>query len=210
MNWCGLSSFLSHASELGEIPVKGSQTTIRKAQLQDVKKLAEVLTQSFHPHSGRLSVLQPLLQLSVSEDLRSRLRTAAPHYCCLVAIEIMPTVTGEPEKVIGTIELTLKTGLNTHYPYISNLAVLQSHRRQGVARHLLLKCEQIAWEWGYKTLNLHVLDNNDAAKQLYLASGYQLLENELSWQNWLFQSPRRLLLQKTLTIHEGETCDVRP
>lgn len=198
MELCGLSSFWSKSLKSQENSAKYVTKTIRKAQLQDIKGLAEVLIQSFHPTRGWLSLWQPLLKLGVHEDLRSRLRAAAPDYCCLVALEVKETAVGKQEKIIGTIELTVRTNCQTSYPYISNLAVIESHRRQGIARHLLLKCEQIAQEWGYQTLSLHVLDNNYPAQQLYTNSGYQLAEAELSWPNWFFQHPRRLFLQKTL------------
>ncbi|MEM8780944.1 MAG: GNAT family N-acetyltransferase [Cyanobacteria bacterium P01_G01_bin.49] len=198
MELCGLSSFWSDSLNSAKNSSSPFSKTIRKAQLQDIKGLTEVITQSFHPTKGCFSLVQPLLRLGVYEDLRSRLRADAPHYCCLVALEISETATGQQEKVIGTIELTLRSSFNTHYPYISNLAVAHSHRRQGIARNLLIKCEQIAKEWGHQTLSLHVLDNNYAAKKLYTNSGYQLSETELNWPNWLFHNRQRLLLQKTL------------
>lgn len=198
MELCGLSSCWPNSLKSEKNSSSQSSPTIRKAQLQDIRGLAEVLIQSFHPQQGWLSLIQPLLKLGVYEDLRSRLRTAAPYYCCLVALEVVETSTGQQEKVIGTIELTVKTSFNTHYPYISNLAVIHSHRRKGIARNLLLKCEQITKEWGYQTLSLHVLDNNYPAKKLYLSHGYQLSETDLNWPNWFFRQRRRLLLQKTL------------
>ncbi len=201
VDFCGLSSLMCDTSELGEHPSHCTSMTIRKAQLQDIKALAEVLTVSFHPAKGWLSFLQPLLKLGIYEDLRSRLRGTTPYYCCLVAVEVTTSAIETKEKVIGTIELSLRSGFHGHYLYISNLAVIHSHRRQGIAQRLLIQCEQIASEWGYKTLNLHVLDDNYAAKKLYLSKGYEVSQTELTWPNWLFSGSQRLFLQKKIKTH---------
>ncbi len=207
INWgkvvdcCGLSSLMGGGSELEDNPPCTFSVTIREAQLQDIKALTEVLTLSFHPPTGWLSFLQPILKLGVYEDLRSRLRGTIPYYCCLVAVEKNSTLTKTTEKIIGTIELSLKSGFNGHYLYISNLAVIQSHRRQGIAKQLLEQCEQIAAKWGYNTLNLHVLDENYAAKKLYLSNGYQVSDTELTWPSWPLFRSQKLLLQKQINPH---------
>ncbi|MGK7962804.1 N-acetyltransferase family protein [Crocosphaera sp.] len=191
-------------SDSSELEINTScevSVTIREAQLQDAKALSEVLTLSFHPAKGWSSFLQPILKLGVYEDLRSRLRGTLPYYRCLVAVEVNATPKQTQEKVIGTIELSVKSGFNCHYLYISNLAVTESHRRKGIAKQLLQKCEEIAVKWGYHTLNLHVLDNNYPAKKLYLSNGYQISETEITWTNWLFFRSQRLFLQKQIQTH---------
>ncbi|WP_243397347.1 GNAT family N-acetyltransferase [Crocosphaera subtropica] len=208
INWgkvvdcCGLSSLMGDSSELENNTSYTVSVTIREAQLQDIKALTEVLTLSFHPPKGWLSFFQPILKLGVYEDLRSRLRGTIPYYCCFVAVEKTSTLTKTTEKVIGTIELSLKSGFNCHYLYISNLAVIQSHRRQGIAKQLLQQCEEIASKWGYDTLNLHVLDNNYPAKKLYLSNGYQVSETEVTWPNWLLFRSQRLFLKKQIKTHD--------
>ncbi|MDJ0600043.1 MAG: GNAT family N-acetyltransferase [Crocosphaera sp.] len=198
MDCCGLSSLISGGSELETNNSHDVSITIREAQLHDIKTLTEVLTLSFHPAKGWFSFLQPILKLGVYEDLRSRLRQTIPYYCCLVAVEVKSTPQQTQEKVIGTIELSVKSGFNYHYLYISNLAVMESHRRQGIAKQLLQKCETIAVKWGYRTLNLHVLDNNYAAKKLYLSNGYQISETDITWPNLLIFRSQRLSLQKQI------------
>ncbi|MGK7939888.1 MAG: GNAT family N-acetyltransferase [Crocosphaera sp.] len=201
MDSCGLVSL-----SCDDLPLENNggghvSRVIREAQLPDIKALTEVLTVSFHPTKGWLLFLQPLLKLGVYEDLRSRLRGSTPYYCCLVAVEVTKTETISQEKIVGTIELSLRTGFNGHYLYISNLAVLESHRRQGIARGLLHQCEQIASKWGYDTLNLHVLEHNEGAKQLYLQNGYQVSAREPTWSSWLFSRSPRLFLQKKIQTH---------
>ncbi len=186
------------------IAAGASHFTIRTAQVRDLTTLAEILTDSFHPRTGVVRWAYPMLRLGIYEDLRNRLRSTSPHYVCLVAVTTVSTVAGSREELAGTVELALRSPASWHprgsqYPYISNLAVSKSRRRQGVARQLLLACERKALEWGFCDLYLHVLENNHQARQLYLKTGYQLHEVENSYGAWLLGRPKRLFLQKHLT-----------
>jgi ribosomal protein S18 acetylase RimI-like enzyme len=53
-----------------------------------------------------------------------------------------------------------------------NIAVLSSHRRQGVGRLLCLACEAWAAEHGAKWTELKVYEFNDAARAFYAAMGF--------------------------------------
>ena len=181
-----------------------SKFIIRTAQARDLSSMAEILTDSFHSRTGLMGWAYPLLRLGIYEDLRNRLRSTLPHYVCLVAVTTVSTVAGSREELAGTVELALRSSsswptYNSGYPYISNLAVKKSCRRQGVAQQLLLACERTSMEWGFQDLYLHVLDNNHQARQLYLKSGYQLHQVESSYSAWLLGRPKRLLLHKHLT-----------
>ncbi|MDY7013441.1 MAG: GNAT family N-acetyltransferase [Cyanobacteriota bacterium] len=195
---------------------------VRAARLSDLHALAEVLTQSFHPPVGWMSWAYPLLKLGIQEDLRGRLQENSPHYFCLTALvsakkcyltgdtkkpeaygsgKCLREAAGRTSKIAGTIEIALRSSGTlgrTQYAYISNLAVSRSYRRQGIARKLLLSCEPMALDWGFREIYLHVLEDNQQARQLYSSSGYRLYRVEPSWENLLFNRPRRLLLQKTL------------
>ncbi len=181
-----------------------SKFTIRTAQARDLSSMAEILTDSFHSRTGLMGWAYPLLRLGIYEDLRNRLRSTLPHYVCLVAVTAVSTVAGSREELAGTVELALRSSSswqthNSGYPYISNLAVRKSCRRQGVAQQLLLACERTSMEWGFQDLYLHVLDNNHQARQLYLKTGYQLHQVESSYTAWLLGRPKRLFLHKHLT-----------
>ena len=181
-----------------------SKFTIRTAQARDLSSMAEILTDSFHSRTGLMGWAYPLLRLGIYEDLRNRLRSTLPHYVYLVAVTAVSTVAGSREELAGTVELALRSSSswqthNSGYPYISNLAVRKSCRRQGVAQQLLLACERTSMEWGFQDLYLHVLDNNHQARQLYLKSGYQLHQVESSYTAWLLGRPKRLFLHKHLT-----------
>jgi ribosomal protein S18 acetylase RimI-like enzyme len=184
------------------VVTSASHFTIRTAQSRDVATLAEILTDSFHPPTGFMRWAAPILRLGIYEDLRNRLRSPAPHYACFVAVASVPKPTGCFEELVGTVEVALRSSSwqprASQYPYISNLAVSQSCRRQGVARQLLVACERASLEWGYSDLYLHVLDNNHQARQLYLKAGYELHQAESSYTTLLFGRPKRLFLHKHL------------
>lgn len=201
-------------SPLIDSPKKGSEPcppsltpeslaiAIRVAEVEDIESLAEILTQSFHSFKGVLVWLKPLLKLGIYEDLSSRLKAYSPHYVCLVAVAATGT---DKEQIVGTIEINLRspklwfsTQKKNIYPYISNLAVSSSFRRRGIARQLLAQCDCIALGWGCRDLNLHVLENNQRARDLYCGSGYEFDLAESTWIGWLFKLPRRLLLKKKL------------
>lgn len=145
--------------------------------------------------------LNPLIRAGIHEDLRSRLRSTTPHYACLVAIDARPQ-RGE-ESLVGTVEIGLRTGnpwqpKTSQYVYLSNLAVRQSMRRQGIAQQLLLSCERRVADWGYRRVYLHVLETNEQAKQLYFKLGYEVEEIQPSWGSFLFGQPKRIFLRKEL------------
>lgn len=186
------------------VAVDASHFTIRTAQVQDLTSLAEILTDSFHSRTGFMRWAYPMLKLGIYEDLRNRLRSSSPHYVCLVAVADGSTVTDSSDVLAGTVEIALRSGSSwqshtCQYPYISNLAVRKSCRRRGVAKQLLLACERTSLEWGFQDLYLHVLENNQQARQLYLKAGYGLRQVEPNYGAWLFGHPKRLFLHKKLT-----------
>ena len=173
--------------------------------------------------------LYPLLRLGICEDLRARLKSSVPYYSCLSAIAVVDTPLTQPtipdttqtREIAGTVEIALREreGLNEcalrkehphsvksqgenegNYLYISNLAVSPAYRRQGIARKLLLSCEPLARQWGYREIYLHVLENNDRAKQLYFNLGYDINRIEPQKNNWIWPHPKCLLLRKSLAV----------
>jgi ribosomal protein S18 acetylase RimI-like enzyme len=199
---------------------------IRSATLADSSALATLLSTSFPLVPIGWEWLLPLVRLGIYEDIRQRLRPGEPapffpgtearrHYACWVA------VAGSPEAIVGTAEISWKpngrwarrgsqpgappttalpgaSDLQTSSPYLANLAVGQNMRRQGVAEALLNACEREVQAWGRRQIDLHVMENNLPARQLYLKAGYQIQHRELDWRTWMFQRPQRLLLRKSL------------
>jgi ribosomal protein S18 acetylase RimI-like enzyme len=193
---------LSYSLEKAESSLSTSNLNIdiRSAEANDIKKLAEVLTLSFHPPQKWTAWVHPLLKLGIYEDLRTRLRNSSPHYRCLVACQSASNPRQEQGDILGTVELSVRCTrpFTPHTPYIANLAVNPNYRRLGVARSLLSKCEQIAFEWGFEEIFLHVLEDNLGAKQLYLKNGYHLYNIDFTLSNMLWGSPKRFLLKKKI------------
>lgn len=164
--------------------------------------MAEILAASFHDNEGWGRWVLPLMQMGIYEDLRHRLRSPQSRYAGLVAA---PPASTRPEEVVGTVEISLKSYpmplwqlQGVQYPYVSNLAVRAEARRCGVARKLLIACEEQAQLWGFQDLYLHVLENNQAARSLYSSLGYRVRRFDSTWGSLWFGQPRQLFLHKRL------------
>ncbi len=169
---------------------------IRAVQPADLYEIAGILVDSFPLYPSFLPWLSPIIRVGIHEDLRSRTRLAVPNYVCLVAID----TSDRAERLIGTVEIGVRTSnpwqpKSGEYLYLSNLAVREEARRQGVAQQLLLACEPFVRDWGYRNIYLHVLEKNEAAKGLYFKLGYQVEEIQPSW-SWFLGQPRRMFLRK--------------
>lgn len=187
--------------------------SIRAAQAKDLSSLAEILVDSFHSREGLGGWLHPILRLGIYEDLRVRLRSNSTHCICLVAIDpqsespsCYESARDSPSLncvIVGTVEMALRcinpwTLGMTQFPYLSNLAISDSYRRQGGAHQLLQACEAIALDWGFQDLYLHVLENNRPARRLYYKAGYRIHSIESGLGAWCFGQPKRMLLHKAL------------
>ncbi|KAL4439267.1 hypothetical protein ABPG77_004169 [Micractinium sp. CCAP 211/92] len=75
--------------------------------------------------------------------------------------------------------------------YVSNIAVLPQHRRQGVGTLLLQTCERQARLWRQDSLWLHVELKNDDALRLYQRLGYTEVGRDP-----MFTPNRRCLMRK--------------
>ena len=186
--------------------------TIHQASIEDTRTVSSILAKSFYDFPEFIGWVYPLLQFTINEDLRYRLRSRSPVYNCLVAklanpdwVERLESDRHQSESgsiIVGTAEITLRSASfwsnEPQHPYISNLAVDRNYRRLGIGSQLLAKCEAIALDWGYTETRLHVLDKNDSAKQLYCHNGYQISQIEANWSNLWFDYSPRLLLKKLI------------
>lgn len=81
--------------------------------------------------------------------------------------------------LVNFIKIIARFKLNLYFPklendelFISNLAVFNNFRKQGVAKRLLSAAEEIAVENGLKKLSLYLEIDNSIAKNLYLRYGF--------------------------------------
>ncbi|MEL6441519.1 MAG: GNAT family N-acetyltransferase [Cyanobacteria bacterium J06621_8] len=184
------------------------QLVINPATAEDTKAISMILVQGFYHFPDFANWIYPILQFTINEDLRYRLRSQSPNYLCFVA-KLLPKSDSQGAEsdseslIVGTIELTLRSPslwpIGVQYPYISNLAVAPGFRRLGIGSKLLAQCEQTALDWGYPETRLHVLDSNHGAKQLYDKNGYQISDIEANWSGLWFNYSPRLFLKKQLS-----------
>lgn len=188
----------------------GPLPRIRSADLRDLDQLTEVLASSFYDRTGWLAWFYPLIKLGIQEDLKQRLKLERPRYTCL-AVVIPDAAAASPDgsahggTLVGTVEMAQRQSwpwqsTSPRYAYISNLAVTQGFRQRGLASQLLAACESLAITWQLDHLYLHVMEDNPGARRLYRRAGFEIFQAEESLAVWLGMQPRRLLLQKRLSV----------
>ena len=179
-----------------------SSTIFRRANLDDVEGIAEVLTLSFNNFNELTFWIYPLMKIGICQDLRKRLQNDEQENICLIAVNLIALNNKVKQEILGTVELSFRERYHWQkkdkYAYIANLAVRKNYRRLGIASELLSRCEQIAQEKNHGHLYLHVLACNQDAQQLYLNNGYRIQQVETDLFSLFVPSQRRLLLTKSI------------
>ena len=108
------------------------------------------------------------------------------------------------EQVVGYCDCDLrKPNQSTSYkfnprPYVSDLCVHPSCRRQGIAKMLVQRCEEHCQELGKPDIYIRVERNNDAAIEMYTGLGYFEFDNPLD------DSETIVILRKLLSETDTE------
>ncbi|XP_073147499.1 GCN5-related N-acetyltransferase 7, chloroplastic [Henckelia pumila] len=103
-----------------------------------------------------------------------------------------------PHEIVGMKPKTI--GADFARAYLSNVCVAKEFQRNGFGHELMAKAKSVAEAWGISDLYVHVAVDNEAAKNLYLKSGFTLESDEPAWQARFLDRPRRLLLWTALPI----------
>ena len=78
-------------------------------------------------------------------------------------------------KVVAVCDVDNRPALKNQRPYMCNLAVDKRWRGKGLAKALILECEDIVkQEWKETKLKLKARQRNEAAISLYKSLGYQI------------------------------------
>lgn len=84
-------------------------------------------------------------------------------------------------KVVGFVSIDWRAArvdksTPTDVPYLSDLIIDKAHRKQGVGRALMTASETLARRLGFSEMYLKVRRSNQAGINLYVALGYQMVE----------------------------------
>lgn len=190
---------------------------IREARRSEINKIADVLMASFHSQSRQPSFDSYIRRyktnhLNMCFDAIDESDRGIFVACASSSSELTCTedeilvgfclVDGRPPDPSCRIEfLTPATLASTSpRPYLSDLGVIPSHRRQGVGELLVQACEGWADKRGYDKLYLKVEESNNAGVRLYYGMGYK--RTKLPWARDLNSVDKRLastlLLEKSL------------
>ncbi|AEE85424.1 GNAT domain [Arabidopsis thaliana x Arabidopsis arenosa] len=97
-----------------------------------------------------------------------------------------------PDEIAGTKPEGI--GVDFARAYLSNVCVAKELHRNGVGYKLIDKSKRVAGEWGITDMYVHVTVDNEAAKSLYMKSGFEQETAEPAWQARYLNRPQRLLL----------------
>lgn len=133
--------------------------TLHTAKLADMAEVSHLLVESFFEGFAE----NPLFHGMMTKREFDRL---TEHHGGDRHVQVLARDEG---LAVGFVDLEYKGRA-----YVSDLAVLPSYRRQGVATELMGYCEARAREWGCHDVFLKVEPSNDAALAMYSKLGYSL------------------------------------
>ncbi|MEL6816991.1 MAG: hypothetical protein AAFP03_19665, partial [Cyanobacteria bacterium J06598_3] len=101
---------------------------IRSAQHQDLPQIVAVLLASFYPQAQATQWLYWLMRVGIQEDIKTRLKTPANQYACLVAVPVDAQSAQAKGEIIGTAEISQRPCETWRFlppkrAYLSNLAI---------------------------------------------------------------------------------------
>lgn len=121
-----------------------------------------------------------LLCLRVAVILLLSTCTCASTVCSVMSTIPVTPLQPLPLPLYSQAEAALPPPFPSNAPmraYISNMAVVPSARRQGLAKTLCSACGRIAKAWGEPCVLLHVASDNTSAQQLYAGCGFIPVSN---------------------------------
>ncbi|XP_030459024.1 uncharacterized protein LOC115679548 isoform X2 [Syzygium oleosum] len=102
-----------------------------------------------------------------------------------------------PDEIVGARPEGI--GADFARAYLSNVCVAEELQRNGLGYALIAKSKIVAQEWGITDLYVHVAVDNEAARNLYMKSGFEYESEEPAWQARFLDRPRRILLWTSIT-----------
>ncbi|KZV29588.1 hypothetical protein F511_00866 [Dorcoceras hygrometricum] len=200
--------------------IEGHKKYLAELEYEALKERVAGKRMGFRKVSCINATLPISLVSSISHDLCTSCKVSSPHchhlhhIMILICTFIHFSHNEEDRVVVGTLDLNQcvslpheivgmkpKTiGADFARAYLSNVCVANEFQRNGFGYELIAKAKNVAEAWGISDLYVHVAVDNEAAKKLYMKSGFTLESDEPAWQARFLDRPRRLLLWTGLPI----------
>jgi GNAT superfamily N-acetyltransferase len=184
---------ISACGTIDEVRAVGPDAVLRPAMRDDCRRIAELFRVSSDGVADYIwSRLQPdhpgLSPVEIGARRYQRENTAFSYQNCLVAehrgdvIGMMHAFVIEPDEEPAPAreaDPVLRPYAELEQPgslYISSLAVVACHRRQGLGRRFLAAARERARRIGRPTLSLICLEQNRDARRLYEREGFTIID----------------------------------
>lgn len=139
----------------------------RKIQPSDNKIIAEIITsimKEFKEDPKGTIVEDPTLQTMYENFTQGK----GVYYVAL-----------EDNKILGGSGINQLDGTTEKICELQRMFLLPESRGKGIGKKLMDMCLEAAKDFGYERVYLETLDNMDAARKLYLKSGFKFIEKPL-------------------------------
>ncbi|KAG7673572.1 hypothetical protein Ndes2526B_g02979 [Nannochloris sp. 'desiccata'] len=147
----------------------------------------------------------PLIATSLEGSIRNNAslcipQQGAPPEWTVATLDINIGPKLPSEELLGTLPVDSTESL-TRRGYLSNVCVLETMRRRGLAKNLILRATEISIELGIEHLYVHCIHSNTPARSLYIDHcGFQFEAEEKEATARALNRPRRVLLHKKLLL----------
>ncbi|EKX52009.1 hypothetical protein GUITHDRAFT_150870 [Guillardia theta CCMP2712] len=174
---------------------------LRRGRPHELGLLATLSTDVFHPRGAWFSILQNVKHTLIVWDLQAQFYNrfykwpeiassfeppiSEYRYALLVASLSNGNAIGMTELCVAPCPIDKDVleglGLSLSAPYLSNLAVMEKYRMEGIGKALVRWCEELSIEWGHSVIFLHVDVANVNAINFYKRLGFQQQTRDVTW-----------------------------
>ena len=158
---------------------EAATTTVRfrRARYDELGRLADLMTDCFHPRLRRNPLLRPLRYLLELDRLQGNF----PYDDLDLHFYLVACSGEDDDEIVGFCDVDGRVGeaakkVRRPQPYLSDLAVDPAYRRRGIASALVAEAERRAARMGFGELYLGVKASNAPALRMYAERGYEAIE----------------------------------
>ena len=119
--------------------------------------------------------LSQRLRINKTDFVTTLVVTSGPREEIVASVDVFATRRPDSMRCIASLEPQRSSLRKMRgHGHCESLAVAHEQRRNGFARQLLRRSEDMVASWGYEWMTLQVEIGNNAARQLYISSGYEV------------------------------------